>query len=153
MPATSNVTPGTSFDIDISVSDVADLYAFQFSVAYNPDVLSPVTVLPGDLLGTSFFPGTLDETTGLISFISDTLTGPGPGVTGSGSLATLRFLASANGSSALPVSDVILLDSVAGEIPVTVANGAVNVVPEPSSLLFGGAGLALLLGLRIRRAG
>ena len=78
---------------------------------------------------------------GSISFTADTLVGTVPGVSGSGSLASIKFSAFAKGTSPLELSNVILLDSSGNEItPVNTADSQVDIrgtphnIPEPSSL-------------------
>src|SRR3954467_15367630 len=93
-PSTTNVLLGTPFTVDLSITSVVDLYAFQSDIGFNPAVLSAVGVTPGSFLGgANFLPGIIDNTTGTISFIGDSLTGVVPGNTGSGTLATITFLA------------------------------------------------------------
>jgi len=96
-PANSIVNEGQSFDVDIVISDVVDLYAYQFdlSFSFNATVLEATAVTEGAFLpggGSTFFmPGTIDNTAGTISFTAGTLTGPTLGVSGSGVLATISF--------------------------------------------------------------
>jgi general secretion pathway protein D len=154
-PSPLSVGAGQSFGLDVDIADAADLYAFQFDLGFNPNVISGVSVTEGSFLpsgGTTVFtPGTIDNIGGTITFNSDSLLGAIPGVTGNGTLATVEFSAISGGSSSVNLANVILLDSTLNTIATNVASGIVNVqaIPEP-----GGLGLVLIclagLGIRFR---
>lgn len=147
---------GGSFSVDINIASITDLYAYQFDLAFDPAIVSATGLTGGLFLsgGTGFVPGIIDNVAGTITFTADSLTGPVPGVSGSGTLATIQFSALAPGTSALTLSNLVFLDSLLLDIPIdTTNNGTVDVsgtgaVPEPSQF----APLLLtLLALRIRR--
>ena len=89
-PASSTVTNGSTFAVDVNISGVTDLYNFQFDLGFNPAVIQATNVLEGAFLsggGSTFFlPGTIDNTAGSITFNADTLEGMIPGVSGGGIL-------------------------------------------------------------------
>jgi general secretion pathway protein D len=140
------------------VSSVSDLTAFQFDISFDPAVLAAAGIAEGAFLssgGTTFFsPGDIDNTAGLISFTAGTLLGPGAGVNGSGTLASLNFDAIALGTSPIALSNVILIDSTLAEIPSAVSGGSVRVtvIPEPGPALPVMAGIITALGLARFRA-
>jgi hypothetical protein len=149
---------GSSFDVSINISGVADLYAFQFDVSFAPTILSAASVAEGAFLPTGgstlFFPGTIDSG-GSITFTADTLTGAIPGVNGDGTLAVLTFLALASGQSTISLSTFLLLDSNLSDISGTGIGGSVTVspatgtpVPEPTTFLLVSAGIAAIGILR-----
>lgn len=155
-PVSFDVEVGESFVVDIAIEGVEDLYAFQFDLSFSPSILRADDLLEGAFLtaggGTFFIPGIIDDVLGTISFTASSLLGPGPGVTGSGVLATLRFTSLAAGVSPIALSGAILLDSGLADIDFVSADGAVTVredgtVPEPTSSSL----LLLAVGVAIRR--
>jgi hypothetical protein len=155
-PSTSTVALDGLFTVDIVVGadagtddDVADLFAYQFGVAFDPTVVRAVSVTPGSFLGGEadafYIPGLIDNENGTIGFNAGAVIGLSPGVSGSGSLLTVQFLAVAAGVSTIaPVLDPALndffLDSLFGVIEPTLRQGSVIVaaaptsVPEPATL-------------------
>lgn len=156
-----NVFQGNSFSVDISVSGVTDLYAFQFDLGFDPQVIEATGIAEGPFLlagGPTFFlPGTIENTSGTIAFTADTLLGPVPGVSGDGVLAVATFEALAPGSSGLNLDNFFFLDSTGGGISVTVQPGSVSVsaVPEPPTIALLWAGLLsfVMAGTSVRRRG
>jgi general secretion pathway protein D len=156
-PPSSTVSPGQNFTIDVRIDNVTDLYAFQFDLMFNPAVLAALDVMEGapfNSIGVAFSPGFIDDTIGMISFIADTLSGPGPGVSTDGTLAHISFNAIGLGSSPINLGNIVLLGSSLNDIASTVANGSVNVtsgpseVPEPGAYVLFLIGLAFLGGIR-----
>ena len=143
------VGSGDVFQIPVNISSVTDLFDFQFDLSFDPSVVQLLGVSEGPFLSggvpgsTIFFPGLIDNTAGTVTFVSDTLVGPVPGVGGSGTLASLRFQAVGPGLSPLNLSGVILQDSSLTDIPSTTSNGQVF-VPEPRALTWMMPLLALL---------
>jgi general secretion pathway protein D len=162
--ATLSVTPAAALiginqalNLDVKLIGVTDLYAYQFDLKFDPTVLEALSVSEGSYLSnggpTLFFPGSVDNVGGIITFTADTLEGLS-GVSGSGTLASFSFEAITVGSSSIEIQNVVLLDSTLAGIAYDVSGGGVAVVaPEPSEapvlLVFGVAGI--LLG-RLRRS-
>ena len=153
-PATTTVGLTQSFSLDIAITNVTDLYAFQFDLGFDPSVLSVTNVTEGPFLpsgGPTFFrPGIIDNVGGTVAYNADTLEGAISGVNGSGVLLTFDFTPVAAGISQISIFNVILLDSNGAGIVTGTQNGLVTVssVPEPSSLLLLAGGLS---GLFVRR--
>jgi hypothetical protein len=129
-PPTSMVTGGQTFFIDIKISDVGDLYGWEFKLGWNPDLLNVVNVIEGNFLkqgGLTFFWPIMNNTEGYI-LVDCTLLGDVPGVSGSGTLATVAFYAENQGESILDLYNTILINSQEQTInPHTANDGTVTV--------------------------
>mgnify|MGYP000882979319 CR=1 FL=1 len=151
-PPAASVTHGKPLSLDVNVSGVADLYAFQFDVRFDPAILSAVSVSEGNLfsgVGVFFSPGAINNTSGTITFIADSLAGPGSGISANGSLAKILFNTIGEGTSKVNLTNVVLLDSGLGDIIVEVADSTATVTPEPS--VGGLLGTVLLAAVGARR--
>ena len=120
-PSLGGLKVGDIFKINITVSSVVDLYAWQFSLYYRGDVLNATKVEEGPflkthpdtdqtLLVTPIFTDSYNSTHGLI-ITSDTLVGVGGGVNGTGVLATITFKVKQPASSTLHLTGTKLVDS------------------------------------------
>jgi cohesin domain-containing protein len=158
-PSSLTVGVGSAFDLNVNISSVSDLFAFQFDIVFNPEVLSATSVSEGPFLlsggTTAFVPGSIDNVGGEISVTADSLVGAVPGVSGDGVLATLHFAALAAGTSDISLSNIILLDSNLVTLDSTSADGSVTIgattLPEPAPALTMLAGSLAILALFVRR--
>lgn len=159
-PSTLNVGEGQTFSLDIHIDGITDLYAFQFDLGFDPTILAAESVTEGSFLSsgggsTIFIPGTIDNVGGTIASTADALTGPIPGVSGRGTLASIEFEALATGTTAISLANVDLFDSNLDPITFSVENGSVLVttspIPEPSNLSLIGAALLALAGFRLTK--
>lgn len=158
LPSTQNVTLGQAFSVDISISGVSDLYAFQFDLGFDPSIFSGDSITEGTFLssdGSTFgLLGTIDNSKGDISGIADSLESIVPGVSGTGILASINFTALATGPGNISLSNVILLNSSLTDINIDNfqnANIVVNEnsvptspVPEPTTFILLATGLISL---------
>lgn len=164
VPPTGSIVAGQTFTVGVYVtgptvshsgttypSPVTDLASFQFDIAFNcivptgnatscapgASLLNAVSVTEGSFLPdggsniTFFEPGTIDNTNGEISTIGDVGIS---GVTGSGTLVDLTFLALGTGTTDISIlanSDLQLYDS--NFDPIVVAD---SVTTSPTTQTF-----------------
>ncbi len=145
-PASQNVSVGQSFTVDINIDQIPDVFSYEFSLSFDPNVLAVQSVTEGALFantGNSFFsPGIIDNGAGTVRATIDTLIGTVPGVAGPGTLAAVQFKTIHAGISSIdfsPLDDLILEDSSLNMLTVTAQSGRVTVgatsVPEPATVL------------------
>ncbi|AVR96093.1 cohesin domain-containing protein [Pseudoduganella armeniaca] len=148
---------GSTVDLSVLIADVSDLYGYQFSLSFDPSVLRATGVTEGAFLGTGGSTvsgdGGIDNAAGTVSFIYNTLVGPTAGVSGSGTLAHIRFDVIGVGTTPLTFADALFLDSRFDAIDVRIESTPLQAVPEPEAYLMLGVGLVGLAALRRRRAG
>lgn len=147
---------GSTVDLSVLIDDISDLYGYQFSLSFDPSVLRATAVTEGDFLagGGATSPGYegIDNATGTVSYVYNTLLGPGAGVSGSGTLAHIRFDVIGIGSTPLTFGDALFLDSHTADIAVRIESTPLQAVPEPATYLMMGVGLVGLAALRRRAA-
>jgi len=140
-PATLTVGQGTTFTLNITITNVTNLASWQFGLYYSNTVLTCISVAEGPFLkqfNTTIFESTIynayNTTDGLV-VAGSALYGSAPGVNGSGTLATITFQAETAGNTTLHFSsdpNTTYLDDSSfpppGQpIPFSALDGAVNV--------------------------
>ncbi|NUZ04645.1 cohesin domain-containing protein [Piscinibacter koreensis] len=147
----STVNSTGRVDLTVRARDLVDLYAYQFTLNFDPTLVNAQSGSEGSFLpsgGTTFFnPGDIDNAAGSISFVFGSLLGLIDGVNGSGDLATFSFNVARSGRASFSLSDVLLLDSTGGIISADVRD-LVAAVPEPASLGLVALGLFAAFGRR-----
>jgi hypothetical protein len=114
--------PGESFNITLFVTNVADLFAWEFNMTFSPSVLEAVNYFEGPFLPTagSTFPLTpsYNNTAGWVSSGGALFPYPAEGASGNGTLAYVTFRVKAEGKSVLHFYDTKLRswDATAGEL-------------------------------------
>jgi hypothetical protein len=127
-PKTVQETTGQNFTVNVSVSNVVDLYGWEFYLSWNSSLLDWVSVSEGSFLksgGNTYFSHYLNTTDEHL-VVDCTLYGQVPGVNGSGTLATIQFQVRESGTCDLNLYDTQLLDSTSRAISHTVQNGHFN---------------------------
>lgn len=146
-PSYTAPEPSHTFPVNITITNVIDLWSWKIRLSWNPSTLS-LAVDPdtGDPLieegpflkaagSTLFLFKPPNQTGGYIKELSCTLM-VSKEVSGSGTLATITFNATAVGESNITMPETDLVDLDENPISCTVINGAVTVVPEfPASLI------------------
>jgi len=124
-PEVSVGAVGQNFTININISNVTDLYGWEFKLGWNTTILDVVEVYEGPFLknvGDTFFTYKVNSTAGYI--IADcTFLGMVQGASGDGTLATVKFYVKSKGDSVLDLFDTILIDSNEQTIPHSAIDG------------------------------
>lgn len=125
-PPISAEAVGQNFMININISDVVDLYGWEFKLGWNSTILDAVDVTEGSFLkegGETYFPPPeINNTAGYILAYC-TLQGDVPGVSGNGTLAMVEFYVEAQGECLLDLYDTKLVDSFELQIDHTAIDG------------------------------
>jgi len=124
-PETTVGTPGQNFTVNIKISDVVDLYGWEFRLGWNATLLEALNVTEGPFLkqgGETFFCSKINNTAGYM-IVDCTLLGNVPGVSGNGTLAIVEFYVETFGECTLDLYDTILVSSVEQSIEHTVIDG------------------------------
>jgi hypothetical protein len=143
-PSIAGLEIGNTFQVNITVSDVVDLWAWEFRMYYKNSVLNITSAVEGPFLRTHPNPNattlfgiaddsseTYNATLGLLH-LYDTIIGSGVtgGVNGTGTLAVISFKVVGEGECPLVLSDTLLVDSAApfgNRISHTTTSGVVHV--------------------------
>jgi len=158
-PATQSVEMGQPAQVAIRINNVTGLYGAEVHIHFDPTVLKVASVTSGDLLDPahSSVISHHDNAAGTIDY-AVTLLAPAPAVSGSGTLFTVRFDTLKDGSSAVDITNAILVNSEGAQIPATVSDGQVSVtlppeIPEAGTLALLASGLAGLAVFARRKWG
>lgn len=124
-PSSITTNVGASFSINVTVSNVLDLYGWEFKLSWNATLLNATGVTEGPFLkrgGPTFFTFQVNESDG--HMIADcTVLDTVPGVNGNGTLATITFFVEAPGECPFDLYEVLLLDSFENPIQSQVNDG------------------------------
>lgn len=122
-PPVNTGNPCQSFDINITVTDVVDLYSWAIKVGFDGNVLTVTSVTEGPLLKSvnpTFF---IKKIYTHYADVACVTLGAIPGVSGSGTLMTITFHVKEVGDSSLDIYDDQLLDSTLTLIDHTTEDG------------------------------
>lgn len=134
-PPSTTVNFGTDFSVNVSVANVTDLGGWEFKLYFGNNAISFMSDEEGPFLKqtgpTTYLPveitNNYNATHGLV-WLACAHLGHVPGVTGSGTLATIGFHAVSGGNTALSLVDTVLGDSQTNTITHTTHNGVVQVI-------------------------
>ena len=134
-PSSQDALVGEFFTVDIMANSISNLGAYEFTLRFNPSVVTYISVSDGGFLGSTgrsiYCPPPLAD--GLILRFGCVSTGLGlPGATGSGLLAEVVFQAFAPGTSPMELSSMALADPLGGTINAPAGSGSVVVLPAPT---------------------
>lgn len=129
-------TPGTTFDVNVTVTDVTDLFGYEFKLAYDTTLLTATSITPGAFFPT---PNTnpndgnawllVDEINDGLGYVWYAVTldaGTSSGISGDGILLTISFVVDpdALGGTVLDLFDTTLSASSGTDIVHEVYDGA-----------------------------
>ena len=124
-PSTVTAFVGQNFTVNVTISDVSYLYGWQFRLNWTAGLIDVVNVTEGSFLklgGGTYFYWAVNATAGrMVAYC--TLLGNVPGMSGSGTLATITFNVKGAGESPLTLWDVALLNSLEQSITCQVVGG------------------------------
>ncbi len=148
-----SVAAGQQFDITINVNPNNNIAGAQFSLSFDPLLVTVAGVTEGSLLkqsgaGTYFVPGQINNQTGTVVGVAAAIVSPGKTVSAPGALAVVTMAAKGSpGTSPLSLYGVIVGDANGKAISVSVANGQVSISagisPSAPPLATGNSGLSM----------
>lgn len=160
-PSSVMASIGDTAIFDLSISDVTDLYGFQFSLKFDPNLVNIMGLTEGPALstsGTTFYaPGAFDNLGGALELTGNTLIGAIGGFTGNGVLASISLKAIGVGVGDISINDLFLLDSSLSEITSTSSFASIEVqsatasVPEPPAYTLMLVALPFMVWMRRRK--
>jgi hypothetical protein len=120
----SSVTSTGEFTIYIKVSDVTNLYGYEFKLGYDTVILDAINVGIGSFLNGPTYPVVqeINDPAGYV-WVGVTSLNPAAPKSGSGTLATITFQVTGSGSCALNLYDTTLGDYDANPIGHVVNDG------------------------------
>jgi hypothetical protein len=141
-PSSSTVSTGATLGVNIVVDNAADLGGFEFTMTFDPAVVTAVTVTLGSFLGSTgrsvgAVTPIIDNTTGTVKYAAFSW-GVGLGPDETGTLAVVTLQAVAAGSTSLNFSQAQLTDTQWDPMTVvtpTMTSGTVTVSTETTSIL------------------
>lgn len=132
--SSAHVPAGSTLTVNITADPAEPIAGIQFNVAFNSSLLTAVSVTQGDFFeghDSYFIPGSIDNDTGVITNIAGALTPSGPGITTSGTVAVIEFVAATvEGTATINLTDALLGDPAGLAVPVITQNASVTITLE-----------------------
>jgi len=132
-PSHLTVPPCNDFSVNVNIENVVDLWAWQFNMTFDPNLMTCISINEGSFLQLSgptiWLSPIINNDEGWI-FAGCSRIGQPPGSSGSGTLAHIIFHCEGSGTSILhfkhPDPKTMLLNSYQLEIPFTTEDGTVT---------------------------
>jgi hypothetical protein len=124
-PSTITAPIDQNFNINVNISNVLDLYGWEFRLSWNATLLNTFSIVEGTFLkagGSTFFYYNVNETAGHM-VVDCTLLSANSGVSGDGILATITFHVKNVGQCLLDLYDVTLVNSLEQKIACQTLDG------------------------------
>jgi hypothetical protein len=124
--ADRSLTPGTSFNVNVTISSATNVYQFDFKLGFDNTILGVSEAMLGSFFPPSVVPTiTINNASGFVQ-VSALLTPPETPKSGSGTLATIRMRVASVGRSTLHLYDVLLKDDSGHTLPANGNDGSFN---------------------------
>jgi len=128
-PSSQTVSPGGTFNVNVSCVPNQPVKAFEFKLSFDPSLLQVNSVTEGNIFNgynTFASTGTIDNTAGTIVDVYSLIVGSG-NVTNNGTLVTINLTAlDSTGTSTLDLYDTGVTDE-AGYLSISVNDGSITV--------------------------
>ena len=129
-----------TFTLHLDIEDVADLARWQCDIVFDPNTLEVTEVVEGDFLkegdATTFFlESTIDNTAGKITGL-DAVRLSRDGVSGTGRLLSVTFVAKAVGEAQVTLTNLYAYSSESVAIPLNIPEITITVLDTDSANLF-----------------
>jgi len=141
-PVAQTVLKGQNFRVNISVSPGTAIAGMQLDLLFNSSLVEVNSVTEGDLFkqdgaSTHFNPGTIDNATGIVTYVYGAIIKQGANVSTPGTFAIVNLTASdtLSGTSPLALANVKVSDPDAQAVPINVTNGTVTVRENEAPVL------------------
>jgi hypothetical protein len=125
------LVPPKTFDVNVSVANVTNLYGYEFNMSFNPNVLTCLYVIVNDVLGgTSYTVDTLASNINGFAWVEVAYYPPATPISTSApvALTTIHFRVKSPGTTILHLHDTSLTDQNSNPIPHDVSDGLVQTV-------------------------
>jgi len=141
-PVAQTVLKGQNFHVNISVSPDTAIAGMQLDLLFNSTLVEVNSVTEGDLFkqdgaSTHFNPGTIDNATGIVTYVYGAIIKQGANVSTPGTFAIVNLTASntLSGTSPLALANVKVSDPDAQAVPINVTNGTVTIKENEAPVL------------------
>ena len=142
-PSSQSAPVGSTFTVDVRITDAVDLQGFQFTLSYDATKVEFQSASVGGFLTSTgrTFGGSVGPATGAgqVTYGASTNGATPAGPNGPGTLATLTFVATAPGTSALNLSAGKATDTKAAVSIPAYTNGSVTLVQSSTLIAVGSA--------------
>jgi PGF-pre-PGF domain-containing protein len=132
-PSEQSIATGSNVTVVVYIEPDTPISGAQFDLSFDSDLLSVVSISEGDVFtngaSTIFNAGTIDNSEGTIMNVFNYPLGKIE-VMESGTLATIVFDTKGSGTSSLLLSNVVVSNSSAVAVPISVVNGMVSIIGE-----------------------
>ncbi|HEX77196.1 MAG TPA: PKD domain-containing protein [Dehalococcoidia bacterium] len=142
-PISQAVPPGETFTVNVVIEPKVAIAGAQFDLSFDATLVTVVDVEEGDLLSqdgasTFFQPGAIDNDAGTVTGVVGVVITPGASVSSPGTFAIITLRAgTTSGTAPLDLSNVIVGDIQANEVPIETGSGDVELFGLDATVISG----------------